>query len=56
MTKDPVCGMTLSEEKAPFTSEYEGEVYRFCGEGCKERFDRNPERYLSGEKVDWVEE
>ncbi|MFQ5737126.1 MAG: YHS domain-containing protein [Thermodesulfobacteriota bacterium] len=53
--KDPVCGMILSEEKAPFSSEYGDKTYRFCGRGCKERFDKDPEKYLSGEDVDWIE-
>ena len=43
MTKDPVCGMDVNEKKAP-TSTYEGNRYAFCGPGCKEAFDRNPEK------------
>lgn len=54
MTKDPVCGMTLSEERAPFRYEYKGVMYYFCGEGCKERFEHDPEKYLSGKPVDWI--
>ena len=84
MTKDPVCGMTLMEEKAPFRHEYKGVMYYFCGAGCKERslpdrqssyrddpvtlasiaseglwpraerFERDPEKYLSGRPVDWI--
>lgn len=55
MTKDPVCGMIVSEEKAPYHTEYMDHTYYFCGLGCKERFEKNPEKYLSGEKANWVE-
>ena len=53
--KDPVCGMIVSEEKAPFSSEYGEKTFYFCGLGCKRRFDKDPEKYTSGEKVDWIE-
>lgn len=53
MTKDPVCGMILSEEKALFKYEYKGNTFYFCGEGCLERFRRDPEGYLKGKK-DWI--
>lgn len=54
MTKDPVCGMELMEEKAPFKTAYKDTTYYFCGNGCKERFEHDPEKYLSGRPVDWV--
>jgi len=54
MVKDPVCGMGLMEEKAPFKYEYKGRPYYFCGQGCKERFEHDPEKYLSGRPVDWI--
>ena len=40
MTKDPVCGMQVDEKKAPATSAYRGEHYAFCGQQCKDKFDR----------------
>ena len=43
--RDPVCGMTVSRG-TPFMSEWEGRTYYFCGAGCKERFDADPESYL----------
>lgn len=49
MAKDPVCGMMVDEEKAAGTSEYKGKTYYFCSPGCKVAFDKDPERYLSGE-------
>jgi Cu+-exporting ATPase len=27
-------------------TEHEGQTYYFCGVGCKEEFDLNPEQYL----------
>lgn len=56
MATDPVCRMTISEEKAVEKTEYNGKTYYFCGKGCKERFEKNPEKYLWGEKKDWVKE
>ncbi len=44
---DPVCGMTVEEDKAAATSEYKGKTYYFCARGCKVVFDRDPEKYLS---------
>jgi len=46
MAKDPVCGMTVDEEKAAATSEYKGKTYYFCLKGCKVAFDKDPEKYL----------
>ena len=49
MAKDPVCGMTVDEEKVAATSEYKGKTYYFCSKGCKVAFDKDPEKYLQGE-------
>ena len=46
MTKDPVCGMMVDEEKAAATSEFKGETYYFCAPGCKVAFEKDPEKYL----------
>jgi Cu+-exporting ATPase len=48
--KDLVCGMTIDPQTAAATSEYKGQVYYFCAQGCKVAFDRNPEKYISGEE------
>ena len=45
MAKDPVCGMDVDEKKAGGRSEYKGQVYYFCSPGCKQTFDKDPERY-----------
>jgi Cu+-exporting ATPase len=48
--KDPVCGMDLTYETAQARSEYNGQTYYFCSLGCKEDFDREPERYVTQEQ------
>ncbi len=50
MAKDPVCEMEVNEEKAAATYEYKGKTYYFCAVGCKEKFAKNPERFLKREK------
>jgi YHS domain-containing protein len=45
MINDPVCGAKVNENKAPATSTYQGERYAFCGQECKDKFDKNPEQY-----------
>jgi YHS domain-containing protein len=47
-SKDPVCGMTVAEENSAGTSEYEGKTYYFCAPGCRESFEKEPEKYLKG--------
>jgi YHS domain-containing protein len=49
MAKDPVCEMTVDEEKAAAKSEYKGKTYYFCAPGCKAAFDKDPENYLKDE-------
>jgi len=50
MPKDLVCGMEVDEKKAEATSTYQENTYYFCAKGCKVAFDKEPEKYLSGEK------
>lgn len=56
MATDPVCKMMVDEAKAPYSFEYKGEKYYFCGLGCKERFERHADKYLTGEIVDWIKD
>jgi YHS domain-containing protein len=53
MAKDPVCGMEVDEKTAAGKSEYQGKTYYFCSPGCKQAFDKEPEKYLgaSGENT-----
>jgi RND family efflux transporter MFP subunit len=50
VTKDPVCGLNVDESKAKaagFQGTYKNLTYYFCSPGCKEHFDKNPERYAA---------
>jgi P-type Cu+ transporter len=46
MAKDPVCNMDVDEKNAADTSVYKGKTYYFCAKGCKEKFDKDPEKFL----------
>nr|WP_257605263.1 heavy metal translocating P-type ATPase [Pseudomonas sp. UMAB-40] len=51
---DPVCGMTVSND-SQFSTEYEGQNYRFCGQKCQTTFRAAPERYrISQLKIEQV--
>jgi YHS domain-containing protein len=45
MAIDPICKMTVDENKTNFTSEYKGKKYFFCAPGCKKKFDAEPAKY-----------
>jgi Cu+-exporting ATPase len=45
---DPVCGMKVDPAKAKFRSSHEGVEYFFCSQGCKNRFDADPAKYVKG--------
>jgi Cu+-exporting ATPase len=47
---DPVCGMRVEADEAAGQSEFRGQTYYFCSEGCKERFKQNPEQYAEKSK------
>jgi xanthine dehydrogenase accessory factor len=48
--KDPVCGMMVEIAGARYTTEYGGQTYYFCCAGCKRSFEKEPAKYLAGEK------
>jgi Cu+-exporting ATPase len=48
--RDPVCGMEVTYETAQARSEYNGQTYYFCSLGCKEDFDKDPEKYVHQEQ------
>jgi len=43
---DPVCHMTVDPAKAAHASTYKGQAVYFCCAGCKQKFDKDPERFL----------
>lgn len=44
--KDPVCGMTVTEQ-SPHKLAHEGRPYYFCSAKCKGKFSANPQQYLA---------
>lgn len=42
----PVSGKEIKKSEAKATYEYQGKVYYFCCEKCKEKFVKNPEKYI----------
>ncbi len=50
--RDPVCGMTVSPERAANVVEYDGRKFYFCSKNCAERFRQNPRQFIgSGEQL-----
>jgi len=49
--KDPVCGADVDARTIPAISTYYGRHYLFCGQECKDTFDRDPDYYLSTEDL-----
>ena len=47
MTRDHVCDREVNEATAPAKSDYAGDVYYFHSEECKQKFDDDPEKYVS---------
>lgn len=48
LVKDLVCGMEIDPTTAAAMYEYQGVTYYFCAIGCKDAFEADPEKYLSG--------
>jgi YHS domain-containing protein len=45
ITIDPVCGMDV-EENSPHRAEHKGTLYLFCSDGCRQKFEHDPERWI----------
>ena len=43
--KDPICGMMVDVSAAKHKSEFNGNSFYFCCSGCKQKFDKQPEKY-----------
>ncbi len=43
---DPVCGMKIKKADAKATYEYKDKTYYFCMTECKDKFVKNPEKYI----------
>ena len=44
--RDPICGMTVSIRNTKDKSEFDGKPFYFCCGGCKQTFDRQPDKYV----------
>ena len=44
---DPVCGMTVDSSTSKRRFTYKGTDYFFCSDGCKTRFEAEPEKFLA---------
>ena len=44
--RDPVCGMTVDRHAGKPSLAHGGRTYWFCGEGCKAKFEEDPDRYV----------
>lgn len=46
MARDVVCGMDLDKHNAPFMTGYNGTVYYFCSNSCRQEFLYDPNRFV----------
>src|SRR5215211_6935442 len=44
---DPVCGMTVSPQQTAGQKQFRGTTYYFCSSNCLEKFERDPNRYVT---------
>src|SRR5229473_1406337 len=44
---DPVCGMSVNPATARASTQYKGQKSYFCCASCLQKFEADPERYLS---------
>ncbi len=50
MEKDPVCAMAINVETADWSSTYEKQTFYFCSLGCKDKFDKEPDKFFPRKK------
>ncbi|WP_442583645.1 heavy metal translocating P-type ATPase [Mesorhizobium sp. ASY16-5R] len=46
VVRDPVCGMSVDPAAGKPSLEFGGRAYHFCCNGCKAKFEADPDRYL----------
>jgi Cu+-exporting ATPase len=44
---DPVCKMEIDSESGAAQSEFQGQTYFFCATECKDKFDANPQPFVT---------
>jgi len=50
--RDPVCGMSVNHETSKHRLEHHGTTYHFCCNGCRTKFEADPDKYLDKAKAD----
>ena len=48
--KDPVCEMPIKGDVGD-TTQYEGNVLGFCSSDCKEKFVKDPKKYIAAAEI-----
>jgi len=48
--RDLVCGMEFDKDSASCKLDYYDKIYYFCSLACKEKFGREPEKYVTHEE------
>ncbi len=48
---NPVCGVPVDIKNPKHVIDYKGELIYFCCDGCKEKFEAEPKKYMEKEKV-----
>jgi xanthine dehydrogenase accessory factor len=43
---NPVCGVPVDVNSPKHVIDYKGEKVYFCCDGCKVKFEQNPEKYM----------
>ncbi|MBY6158906.1 heavy metal translocating P-type ATPase [Pseudooceanicola nitratireducens] len=51
VTRDPVCGMTVDPDAGKPSLTHDGHVYHFCCDGCRTKFQADPEAYRTAKDV-----
>jgi Cu+-exporting ATPase len=46
--RDPVCGMTVDPHAGKPSLDYNGHTYHFCSDGCRKKFEADPDAYRTG--------
>ncbi|HKZ42501.1 MAG TPA: YHS domain-containing protein [Candidatus Hodarchaeales archaeon] len=47
MVEDVVCGWKVDEKQTKHKSTHLDDTYYFCSSGCKQEFDKKPERFVN---------
>lgn len=53
MPTDPVCRMHVVATKTTPSLKYDKRTYYFCSEGCRARFQEEPDKFVEQSREDW---